>query len=1003
MSLSNAEFNDNLEHAYSLIVERKAERREQLYNYGYYIDRVSFEEIDLDDIFLKLLVPLIPNMLTKYGRADSATKVKMRKVYLAAMCEVAKGGFPRGGILVTIDEYIGKVFNRNQHYQILKDSFEHEGIEAYVKNGRTLYEETIINESGIPRRFHRKAFRFFMTYWKWLKPCPDDERRIFLNELIEDGSQSGVYIYDQYDWNILSSCLRDMHDFKEKLRKTCEKLEKTLLAIDDYPEPIDSETFEIACYEISSKLGFNILTIIRADYIQKMLFDYATKVSFSKFAKIVQNVNPSEQIKLPNGTSRHASTYSVRNFLGGTHRIQHREYEVSYPVGLSLNEIFSLPCDSIYKLGQYIIYKSLDLFEVDIDGHLQLVREFIMDANTQYVFAGRIPSASYAYIDGIPIQGEKTYKISESTGVRKFWDRDEKCNILAFYVGEVKIADKKFAMKSADVSVGDKIFSKSTNSNGYVSFKEKWIDLTDIPDLNNFVLTVALDNSVIIEQAYELENLYIFSLRSGRRIFNKADMLDLWGDARVVIFTKGPITTDLKITEAKPFLEYTVYIGHFEFNSAQFFVNEQTVSIWTPKYPYISLKGELHQQADTFCMDYDQSLVISLSNVKDLREVILEISHDKEVTQINASTLSSAENIEVFSLVSEQVDIVGVWTLSLYVNQRKCDEKKIAVLAEIYAHAQHDIYLEGEDVFVDIIANSACFDVDETRSSEISVHGGIAKLQMIGNLVSSEIIEVDVYNAKCDIYQSTVLRPYVWGVRNLLYSSQTWSCIENNIVTYDVLHSCGQFICTTKSTTMTVSYNDYTVSKLFYSGFNKLGVRSSIPQWRKINMVTIGDKRNNSVTITIPYQPSIAFVEIVSTENYYCAKFKYNGPINTKIKLTAFLGNVKVASTVKTSFINSFSISLYIDNPQKFLGKELSIECRFDDQDSYEVMRNSFEWKSPSHIVHKNDYPVYLQKTEIIHNVASLSSIFATFQKRDKTPAYIPSLYSLLGIQEGQS
>ncbi|MDD4781903.1 MAG: hypothetical protein PHT02_15045, partial [Tissierellia bacterium] len=101
-------FADEIISIYQFIQNEKEIKRIEFIGEGLIKNsRISYEYINLDSIFQKL-INVLPYVLDFYNnRRLKHIRKEMYCVFIATLCEISKRGFSQGGILKQIDEYIG--------------------------------------------------------------------------------------------------------------------------------------------------------------------------------------------------------------------------------------------------------------------------------------------------------------------------------------------------------------------------------------------------------------------------------------------------------------------------------------------------------------------------------------------------------------------------------------------------------------------------------------------------------------------------------------------------------------------------------------------------------------------------------------------------------------------------------------------------------------------------------------------------------------------------------
>ena len=534
--MTRVELVQNIDNAYQLIEDRINQQKQRYEDKNIHVKRISFEDVSLDDIRESVLLPLLPELIEYYSDLELKYKWKSYRVYIGTLCEIVKNGLVNGGILKTMDARIGG-FDRNHHYALLKDALKYEGIEIIDKHRK--YEETIINEAGIPRGYHKKCIEFFRLYWKWLHNFDVSERESFLRSYLNSEPLSKVYIIDQTDRQRLDALRQDTQSFSEKVIKTCQKFERVFTAIDSYPEAITEINIETVAAEISSIVGFDIFSVVRSSAVKQYILEYARKVSFTKFAHIKKNLPDGENIVLPNGKVRKNSEYLLPGFIGGIHRIRGNAYEVSFPIALSIEDYYSIDLQKPLVYGNSIVYTSDEPIEAEVDGFDRPHRTFY-DAyrGVLYVFYERVSPGSFVYLDGVPVQEFAPF--SHKTYICKYWDGQERHYKLALCIDFIKFASSGNSMRKVSLSCnGEEIIHGQTNSNGAYRLIDKLVPLDNAIPNNEIQLEFTVNNELIESWMTEVSDFYMWGKQSGLRVYSEIDLSKWYGPSSVIVFLKS--------------------------------------------------------------------------------------------------------------------------------------------------------------------------------------------------------------------------------------------------------------------------------------------------------------------------------------------------------------------------------------------------------------------------------------------------------------------------------
>jgi len=925
-------FTEKIEHIYEIIVKEENIQRSYNASKGFFKIKVSFEDIDLEKHLDPDMVSLIIPMQEFYkDNRIRQIRDKIFKVYIATLCEMAKRGFV-GGINITIEEYTGCKFDLNRHYELLKSALNNELIKIRKEYGHH-YEETIIYEAGIPRKFHKYSLHFFEIYWKWLKGVNQELRHRFLNNFLHEIALDDVYILDRIDYNNLTEIRNGMNVFKTKLFKTCLRLECVFVGLDSYDGEILESNISDVCETISENLGFNILTIVRVNNIQKYFLKYARKVGFIRFQSILNGLKNDEPIIIPDGVNVYKCQYTQERFICGTHCIKSISYDVLYPIGLTLDEVLNLQHDTVLQQGNHYIYISYESFDVEIDGYNRPIREFIHKKQNRYLYVGTIPAASIAYIDGKCITNERT--LSVSAYIKKYWNSTTHENQLCLYLNEIKFADKKKAMTQVDIEFADTKITRYTNRNGYMPIvKERSIPLFESI---NPQICINVGDDQIYKQLYALEDLYIFSLQFGIHIKGEIDEANWLGDNRVVLFIKQEICKfdGIQLTLTNMYLDYYVYLGEIDFSSAKVMINEKEYFIRKSKNAYILLKPTYEIINDAVCYSLFENVDFQIKNIpfENFKDIILRVEHNGYYKTFNREKLHN-EEISLKQLWAESDKLTGVWELEMFYEQKQVHKVSFVVIPQISLVYDERVYKSGETVAITVKAYANCFEIEGESTNTATVIAGVAELMHIGNLVTSKELEAEIYLAECRIYRKISMRPFVWDLQILNTSSQEW--VSNRKIQLDIeqLNDFGLFICATRGFSAKIVANSEQVSKNVNPGYNKIWVGSIINNWKVINKICVSDEYGCVTQAEITYPPKFDTIIFEPKGEDLIAIISYNGPLDIPLRLCAFCDIERISNEVHTVRYNRCQFQLIINNIGRYEGKSIVVEGNFFDQDA---------------------------------------------------------------------
>lgn len=950
-----------IDQAYAIISERIAARRAEYIQSGILSNRISYEDISLEYIMETLLLPLLPELIDSYLAFSYQYKRKVYRIYVATLCELVKNGLVNGGILKTMESRMGTTFDRNHHYDLLNWALSCEGIPLLVKNGRRQYEETIINEAGIPRNYHKTCLEIFTIYWKWLRNYEFAERKNFLECYFEDRPVDKNYIVDQAEASTLTILKAETKNFSHKIIETCIKLDRTFSAIDSYSNNITEDNLDEVAKEISALVGFNIFSVVRSESIKKYILAYAKRVSFKKFERFLDGMASNEEIILPNGCKRKIAEYPQHSYLGGRHIVRGNAYDVSYPISFSVNEFFDIPVQKIQMLGNAVLYTSDEPIDVEVDGIEKTARLFLNDRHEcLYVFYERIAPASFAYIDGVPV--EVTRPFSKKTYIGKFWDFDVQQYQLGLMISEICYADRKKAMKPVAVICNDTpLISASTNSNGAFRVQDKIYRLQDRSLNQDISLSFIVDEKSIESWSVHAESFYFWNKQTGIRIHDKIEVSDWNGPAIGLCFSRNSInhcSAEYKYLYSTQ--GYNVYEININFSAKTLEINEYIFPIIQSEHPYLSLNNQIDVISGEYCIEEREPLSISILNYQAAsNDCYLLIEHDMAFSSYNLRNIGPEDLRDITCLVNgqgingKQYDgKSGKWRLSIVQNNRCISELNVVVIPYLMIRMDKAYYSEGENITVSMATKTPCFESGGEYVSCKEINIGSAAIEMKGNHVGAKPIEFDCYIDKCGITKHLRVFPYVWGLRCKDLDTNLWEEARPHDLVYSELQKRQLFICSTVEVLINIATNDAESKRCVQPGFNRVNLRSLIFNWTKYNEICFVDEYEKSQNIQVTYLTKIFVLEVVRSRTELSIQLEYNGPTGSTLNVRVFSGAVPIAFAERKAYYNNFQLRLWIPD-EKLYSSSLSVEARIDRQD-YQVV---YQGICPAQVLKRGTLP----------------------------------------------
>ena len=986
--MNRTELIQRVDEAYQLIETRIDSQKLFYESRNIRYKRISFEDISLEDVLESKLLPLLKPLMDYYAYLPLEQRRKSYRIYIGTLCEIVKNGLVNGGILLTMEARIG-VFDRNHHYAILKSALYYEGINVIERHRK--YEETIINEAGIPRGYHKKCIEFFQLYWKWLHNYDALEREEFLTKYLHSDPLDKVYIIDPNDRARMALLRQETNSFSEKVIKTCLKFDAVFTAIDSYPGTITINNIDSVSADISAKVGFDIFTVVKSSSVRQYILEYARKVSFLKFSRLMMSLPDNEEIILPNGKRRKNREYSFSHLIGGVHYIRGNAYEVSFPTSLALDDYYRQELQKPVLYGNAVIYTSDEPIMAEIDGIEHPCRTFYHSYyGLRYVFYERVAPASFVYLDGVPL--DITDPFSQKSYICKYWDTETRHYRLALCIDSLKCVNASASMMGVSLLCnGTEIVRGQTNRNGAFRLTDKVIPLPDELPSETLILEISIGGHVSPEWTVEVLDFYIWAKQSGVRIRNEIDLSKWFGDTSVILFSKEPVKdSSFSIEYLYRDQGYYVYEGRFDRASEALYVAGTLFPIKAPTLSFIELLTDYEIIAGKICIGEHDKLSIKVHNFDCTNETqILLVEHNNTVRSYNLLQLLPEDLENVCALVpvdaNSNMSNIGEWNFILFKDGHRINELSVVILPSITIQPTKKIYLEGETVSVEVRASANCFEQEGEYVNAKQITIGNAQIGMTGNLVHTISLEFDCYIDKCETPMHLSYSPNTWGIRMMELKENKWldPCLKS--MTVGELDQFGIFICSTANHELRIKAGDDITFRTIRPGYNKLSVKNLLWNYGSKTEIIISDCLSQEYVLSVICPTRISASKLDATQDALVTTITYNGPVNSTLEIRVFSGNKQILSLRRNIIHNSYVKAFYIDR-HRITNPDISIEARVGSQDFQQILRETVDLEK---------IPIWKQRAKFSGSM-SIVDLLSCFD--DGRRASIPA--SLLGLLE---
>lgn len=948
MSIQNS--SKEIEELYAIIIGRFKKVESYYLSKGYMNQEVSFEDVDLEDLLEARLVPLFVYVLRVYPYPCTLKK-QMSMIFVATLCEIAKRGLSQGGILKTLEEYIGFELDRNRYYRIIPEILREEKIEVVLKTGKK-YENAIICEAGIPRNLHSVVMKFFSIYWKWFKHIEQPVRHRELKEFLLSGNFTDEYIIDQSDFRTLKQVFEiiDSNNLSLKAIKSCIKLEEVFLQLDEYEKIITKDNVNEVCEFISAKLGYNILTIVNEQNLKSEVIFYANKVSFNQFCSILNNVPSNEKVVIPTGKSVIKNQLSIDNLMCGYYKVRDVRYEVTYSIPLGVTDLLCLEKNKIHNVNGVTIYVSSYPFVVEIDEQKRkTTRELCYKDRRLYVFADKVGAAAIAYIDGIPIKPIDDTRMI--VGIRKKWDYDNQCNVLGINVSDFALYNTEYKMQTVSLHVNNAEKKKRINSHGYLQMQEQWFDIAGTEE--SIIVQASVGDIVLKSKEVNLPETVMFGKFTGMRVDKYIDLKKWYGDGSVVYFARSEVLS-LKSIELKRianFGTYNVYEGVIDLSQDAFWINEQKYEIKHSISPYLKLECEYEYISEKYVVKNfdDISIQINKGLAKET-QFILKAIHNDESDSISLN-VDNVRTVKLSDIIKCREEVSGKWELMLLSEQQAVDRLEFIIIPELKVVSEKSIVKKGETASFNVVADSNCFRLNDQMIN--TKHFSFEGSYLVGLTVNNKnAIQESVYIDSCDIYYPIEFPLNVWEA----YIEMKGKKIERDSIEYNEITESKLVIETNIKTILQVKANKDNQIIHILHGRNLYDIKDFFSTFTKVNEMRISDYNDAETVFKIIYSPKAGLLDGYERElGAISFNIKYSGPIGVKMGIEIFEDYLRTKRIEISTDDNNSIYCIKIPN-EKNVNRNLSIEIDFNGRNKRNIGELHIEKMEPMQNIQLEKY-----------------------------------------------
>jgi hypothetical protein len=478
------EFRALVEALYQKIENARERRRLEYIALGRTVpDRISFEDLDLSRYLPEMLS--IQKTLQWRGHNPhlGALSSKARLVAVAGICELVKNEY-MGRFWETYQKLIGWGPDSTVYDWLWEKGFREEGIEL-IRNsaGSRQFVQSLILESGIPKRRIGDIIEFFVIYYRYLRHNQNIE------DLITRLSEGSLILpaLSTAERARLADICNNAADYSRAFALVVQKLNVVFDFIEKSGEII-SKNIRDYTELIYEKTGIHPLEILRdpeqLERLYNRLLGFVTPV---RLRRILATISPGTTVRLPSGKTISAGKYRFLQY--GEHLIGSSSFICVPSAALSPEKLASLPYNQLLELEGGLLLKSQQKLKVTIGGferfdvvHWLFTRSMTSSRSEGAVFYSEIPPAAELIIRDetgrLIAERPPQTGFSSSLSLGYFGNHEQhrhglKIDVHRFRLYYPSLADQKLLFVTENPE--DKPLMFSVDGNGSVCLEQRYI------------------------------------------------------------------------------------------------------------------------------------------------------------------------------------------------------------------------------------------------------------------------------------------------------------------------------------------------------------------------------------------------------------------------------------------------------------------------------------------------------------------------------------------------
>ena len=445
--------------------------------------RIKFEDLDLSRHMSEMLSVQKTLQWRSHNHRLGHAAPKARLVAIAGVCEFIKNDY-LGRFWESYKSLIGWGADTTVYNWLWQVGFREEGIELIISSsGRREFVQSLILESGIPKRRIGDIIDFFVIYYRYLRSYTD------VDALIANLAEGTLLlpVLSGADSLRLREICKNAADYSHTFALVVHKLIRVFEFIEHSGEVVSNNIRDYTEL-IHERTGIHPLEILRdADQLERLYNRLLGYVTPARLKRILAALSPGTSVRLPSGSTFTAGKYRYVQY--GEHIIGRTVFTCVPAPGLRPERLEDLPYNDLIRTDGGWLYKSWKKLKVTIGGYerFDVVHRFYTKSrgvveSKGVVFFSELPPAADLVIRGEDGMVLKTVApengSSASVSFGYFGNHEQHRHGLKIDIHRFRFHSPSFASQNLRLvtdSVGDKPFIFTVDKNGSCGLEDRYM------------------------------------------------------------------------------------------------------------------------------------------------------------------------------------------------------------------------------------------------------------------------------------------------------------------------------------------------------------------------------------------------------------------------------------------------------------------------------------------------------------------------------------------------